>query len=393
MQLLFEQAEGGESDQIALAPNFLPNQKRFRQGRPSKPMTNQLTPAQQRAQYTDTQTTRNSKPHFIAPTKQVLSYSEEFAKKQLCSGLTINLGMGCGFQCAYCYVPGQMARHPLVNRIRKETGLKLGEISLTRESPAHVLQRELLYADGTPRFRTLEIAFTSTLIDPCANLEILAQTREACLLVLQHTPWSLRVLTKSALVPRLATELQQYKDRLIFGLSTGTFDDTTARFLERGASPPTARLAALKTLHVQGFRTFGMICPVLPQKDYNVFAREVAERVLPFVTDNMWAEVINPRGKSFTQTIEALGKAGNFSAKYGFMRVKNDKCAWEEYARATFAALANVVPASKLRFLQYVQDGTAKWWREQSVKGAVLLKPRAKELPIVAAPCPGRLPQ
>ena len=40
---------------------------------------------------------------------------------------------------------------------------------------------------------------------------------------------------------------------------------------------------------------------------YTQFAAEVAARILPFVTEFAWAEVINARGKSFDATIAALG--------------------------------------------------------------------------------------
>jgi len=337
-----------------------------------KIITNQLTKSQNKAVYTASGK-KNGKPHFTTPTKQVLSKSTDFAQKQLCTGSILNLGLGCGFQCTYCYVPNQMARHAVPGRIQKKAGLSLGEISLLRKNPLPVLESELLYADGSPRFTAKAVVFTSTLVDPCANKEILDLTLGACRLVLQHTPWTIRVLTKSAAVVQLARGLEDFKSRVIYGLSTGTFDDRVARHVENGASLPTARIGALKTMHHEGFQTFGMVCPILPQNDYDRFANEVAERILPHVSENIWAEVINARGEAFKATIAALGKAGAEPTQVKMQRVNDDKAAWEVYARTTFEALAKVIPNERFRFLQYVQKGQSDWWQAQVIRGAVLL--------------------
>lgn len=334
--------------------------------------TTNLTPAQQRAKY-NLAGQSHGKPHYTTPAKQILSFSEEFKKKELCTGPTINLGLACDYQCSYCYVPGLMGRHPTVLAIGKTSGNKHQEISLTKSDPLPTLKRELLYADATPRFMAHEVVFTSTLIDPCSNKEMLANTLGACKLVLAHTPWTIRLLTKSAAVVQLAKELVGDKDRVIFGVSTGTLDDNVARHVERGASSPTARINSLRTLAESGFQTFGMICPILPKTDLEAFADEVASKILPYVTEHVWAEVLNARGSSFRNTIEALKQAGDWGGQIALQKVHSNKATWEEYARDTFAALGARVQAGKFHFLQYVQEGQTTWWRNQMHRGAVLL--------------------
>ena len=51
----------------------------------------------------------------------------------------------------------------------------------------------------------------------------------------------------------------------------------------------------------------------------------------------------------------------------------DDKKAWETSAQKTFEALAEVIPAEKLRFLQYVNAGNLAWWNARKNQGAVLL--------------------
>lgn len=337
-----------------------------------KALTKVLSPAQAKAQYSRAGQ-RNGKPHFTTPTKQVLSFSDEFRAKLLSSGPILNLGFACAFRCAFCYVESLMGRHSVVLRIRKQTGLNFKNFSLTRANPLPVLESELLYRDQSPRYTEPGIVFTSSLIDPCANTEILQTTLQACLLILKHTPWEIRVLTKSALITSLAQGLAAHKDRVLFGLSTGTLDDRVARQVEAGASSPTARIMALEWLHQNGFQTFGMICPILPQADYDRCADQVRTRILPLVSENVWGEVINARGESFDETIAALGAAGATNSQAAMQNVHNHKPAWEQYARRTFEALAAVVPVEKYRFLQYVQPGHTNWWRQQTSRGAVLL--------------------
>lgn len=85
--------------------------------------------------------------------------------------------------------------------------------------------------------------------------------------------------------------------------------------------------------------------------------------------------MINLRRKSRVRTFAWLHQAGlqreaeALSAVMGAGR----KDAWEQYARDTFLAHALHVPSDKLRFLQYVDDGSVNWWAGQRKHGAVLL--------------------
>ena len=89
----------------------------------------------------------------------------------------------------------------------------------------------------------------------------------------------------------------------------------------------------------------------------------------------MWAEVINLRGDSFKATHKALldGGFGDATERLKMVFGPKAKDAWEQYARAAFEALAERVPAGKLRFLQYVNPKTVHWWADQRSRGAVLL--------------------
>lgn len=337
-----------------------------------------LTTAQAKARYQRSNEPRNGKPLFYIPARSILKLKSAFAEKKLCDGPTFSLGMACGAKCSYCYVESQLGRHPAILRIQKELGLAFADFAVEKENPLPLLRAELLNRKGAPKFddeTDRRVVFSSPLVDVAANLPTARQTVAACRLILENTHWQIRLLSKFALLRMIAEELAPFRDRVIYGLSTGTFNDALASAMEAHASSPTARLRVLHWLQDNGFRTFAMICPSLPQVDYTQFAREAAERVRVERCEHLWAEVLNLRGKSLKKTCAAL-ISGGFeveSARVLGVSGKMNRGAWEEYARATFLAHAAVVPPEKLRFLQYVRPESLEWWRNQSPRGALLL--------------------
>ncbi len=123
-----------------------------------------------------------------------------------------------------------------------------------------------------------------------------------------------------------------------------------------------------------------MICPSLPQIDYEAFASKMANAIRVDRCESCWTEVINLRGESFDRTVKALKDAG-FPREAGELReVSLNKLMWEAYARATFCAHEEVFRGQKsqdgspkLKHLQYVTKATEAWWKKREFSGAVLL--------------------
>ena len=126
-----------------------------------------------------------------------------------------------------------------------------------------------------------------------------------------------------------------------------------------------------------------MLCPILPQP-MDQFLAKVEQLIRPEKCEHVWAEVINVRGQSMQKTLAGLNAAGLHQAATDLSAVSGEgsKPAWEEYARKTFLALANVISNNatepKLRFLQYVTTGTVGWWNQQVANGAVVLQKTPK---------------
>ena len=336
-------------------PAATPNTQQTMTTRPLTKNTNvTLTKAQAKAKYTYTGKFQNGKPVFRIPPGKIINLVSAFFHKFLCDGPTFTLGLLCHFMCSFCYVGPLLCRHAAIARICKEYGLTPADIVVEKEDPLPILRKQLLDAKGRRRFpdpNDRRVIFASPLVDVAANVATAQQTVAACRLILDNTSWQIRLLSKSALLKSVAEQLVEFKGRVIYGFSTGTFDDRLAASFEKGTSSPTARLHALHWLQDHGFRTFAMICPSLPQVDYVAFAREAAERVRVDRCEHVWAEVLNLRGKSLKNTCAALIKGGFIEQAEQLMQVsgKNHKSEWEQYARATFLAHAAVVPSDKCK--------------------------------------------
>ena len=310
-----------------------------------------------------------------------------FTAKLLCDGPVLNCGVTCAFSCAYCYVPSFLPR--FFPDLLKDNDLRAGptvgqargtqDVVVRKRNPLGLVAKELVREDGKDKYPgdgPVKVVFASTLVDVAANKILLQETADVCNFILAHTPWHIRLLSKCSLLKNLVEDQlipEEYHQRLIFGFSTGTLDEKVSRAIERGTSAPETRIKALQWLQDEGLRTYGMVCPSLPQRDYAKFSREVCSAIRVAKCEHVWGEVINARGDANIQTVEALRKAGLNDEADMLNAVVNSTPEWESYAQATFCAHKANVPADKLRFLEYIDANTPDWWAKQRKFGAVLL--------------------
>ena len=324
--------------------------------------------------------------------------SRKFGEKLLCDEITLNPGDACVFSCGFCYVASQMIKvdKPFLNalnaerRVRGERELSFEEVVIRRPNSIELLNQQLFHKNGRRRFVDPDdnrVVYGSTLVDVAANMELLRETAELCNLILENTAWQIRLLTKSSLLHRLFKDNlipERHRHRMILGFSTGTLNDGVAKAIETGTARVSKRIESLHWLQDEGYRTFGMICPSLPQVDgdYQRFSREICEAIRVERCEHVWAEVINLRGRSLVRTLGALHLAGFEDEALALSAVMGtgNKDAWEQYSQATFLAHTKHVPAGKLRFLQYVDENTVDWWARRQKSGAVLLGKTAEEM-------------
>ena len=323
--------------------------------------------------------------------------SPEFGFKLLCDGLVFNLGDACAFSCEFCYCKAVAWKFTkkVVDLHNAEAAAKdcggrgprdFHEVVIRRRNGLGLLGAQLVRRDGSPQYPDPEdrrVVFSSTLVDVAANMELLKETAEACKLILEKTNWQIRLLSKSNLLAKLVEYIPEHHHRrLIFGFSTGTLDDRASRAIESRAPHVSHRIKALHWLQDRGFRTFGMICPSLPQSDYAKFSRDVCDAIRIDRCEHVWAEPVNIRSEAMPRTIAGLLREGLREELEMLQGVHGPGTGalWEDYARQTFLGHARNVPPEKLRFLQYISKDSAGWWSEMRGKGAVLLGSEAKAL-------------
>ena len=345
-------------------------------------------------------TTMNGKPVLFRKAKTVINVKNEaFKDKRLCDGIIMNPGDACAYSCSFCYV-GSVQRFlapPLLKAHTLQHGVKLRfeDVVIRKKNVFELLRAQLLDRCGRRRYpddQDHRVVYSSTTVDVAANMELLRETAELCMLILEHTGWQIRLLSKGNLLHKLLEDNmipERHHQRLIFGFSTGTLDDRVAKAFERGTALVSKRLESLHWLQDRGLRTFGMICPSLPQEGYDKFSRDICSAIRVEKCEHVWAEPINVRGESLSKTLSALLDAGLEAEAVLLAKVSGPKTAmaWENYSRETFLAHTRNIPSGKLRFLQYINPQTADWWTAHIEDGAVLLGKTAKQLGLTAAPC------
>jgi DNA repair photolyase len=320
----------------------------------------------------------NGKPVYTVPAKSVLNMTSGFRHKLLCDGPTFTAGTSCSFSCGYCYVEDLMRKSPHVEGLDRP----FEDVVIRREGAIDALRRQLTHGNsGKPKYldpADQRVLYMSPLVDVAGNVILRDETIEACKLILSLTHWQIRMLSKSNMLPSIAAALAPWnsRERMIFGVSTGTLDDGLAKSFELGTALVSRRIESLRWLQDHYYRTFGMICPSLPLADadsYALFASEMYAAIRGDRCEHVWAEVMNVRGESLVKTVHSL-RAGGFDDEAELLQhVSEDQAAWEGYARATFEAHAPLYRSGQLRFLQYVNAKNRTWWETRIEQGAVLL--------------------
>jgi len=295
--------------------------------------------------------------------------TKAFEEKHLAE-YSVNIGNICAFGCTYCYTPSVTSKQKIIRDIITQ-GYNIDEISCYRhmdnvlECVAWDLKK--IHPDD---HRTV---FFCTTCDPCATKEHADTTIKAIRLIMERSKLQVRLLSKSVNIIHIAQDLAVYRDRITYSLSTGTASPDISRAIEERASNITERIQALHWLQDNGFRTYGMICPVLPSEGDNVI--QLLDQVRPELCENVWVEAVNVRGKSLVQTYKKLIDADLMDHAEELKRVMNNKAAWIEYSKRLFLGFQSEMRdrglLDRMYFLQYVSKGDINFF--EGNPGAVCL--------------------
>ena len=177
--------------------------------------------------------------------------------------------------------------------------------------------------------------------------------------VLQEPDWTLRVLTKNAAVREDFDILKRHAGRVLVGLST-TFlplDEPAASAVEPHASSPAERLRVLRRARIEGLRTYGMLCPLIPPFFNTLSKVESAFRsLLPIEPEEIFVEPLNPRGRGLIRTSRRLREAGLCRKAEEVNRLRSQS-AWSRESRKlierVIEAADRLYERDRLRVLVY----------------------------------------
>ncbi len=299
-----------------------------------------------------------------------------FAKKGLAT-FKLDLMALCGFGCSYCssnwgnYLRthredfAALAEKQLGQRLYPDTSPELTMLwpDVLTKLEAQVTQRRA--KKGAP-WGTGETLVFSMLTDGFSPVLVGNGTTEAALrLVLEHTGFRIRVLTKNAVVgtDRWVRFFLDHPGRFVVGLSCGTRDDEWASLVEQGTSSPRARLAALRTLQDAGVPTFGMLCPIFPDVVSGDDLDILLGAIRPERCETVWAEPFNDRAN--WENVRAGYGEKDFGYRwltdvYGGADRAKGRALWSQYATALYRRLRAKAKVGdwmqKLAYLLY-EDG------------------------------------
>jgi DNA repair photolyase len=228
-----------------------------------------------------------------------------FADKRLAE-FGVNVGLACGHCCRFCSSRAMFRFHQAFRVL----GLNPFETGYAIVDPESVTRVSRDAKQKAQRGRVLLCTASDAWSPEAQHFALGRGCAEA---ILNEPGWILRVLTKNAAVREDFDVFERHRERVLVGLST-TFlssDQEAARAVEPGASPPNERVEALVEAHRRGLRTYGMLCPLIAafypdQKKVD----EAFEAILPAEPEEIFAEVVNPRGRNLVMTAVALRAAG-----------------------------------------------------------------------------------
>jgi len=199
----------------------------------------------------------------------------------------INPYTGCQHGCIYCYAEFMI-------RFTGHKGDKWGQFldvkvfDLKKINPLKYDGKRILMSSVT---------------DPYLPQELNYQNTRKILEALVGTSAEISVLTKSKLVVRDIDLFKKFENIRV-GISISTLNDELGKILERGASKPSERINAIKTLFDNNINTYVFISPFFPEiTDF----RKIVEKTINF-TDYYMFENLNFRPHNIPRIIKIIKK-------------------------------------------------------------------------------------
>ena len=294
------------------------------------------------------------KKMYLWETCNGITKTPAFAKKGLATH-AVNVGLKCDNNCTYCSTGAMLRTHEAFGKIGVSP-FDLGYAIVDKHKAEKVAaDARKLRGSGLIELCTITDAYS-----PSSRKYNLG--RKCLKAILENSSYEVRILTKNTEVEQDFDLIREHKDRVRVGISiTATTDKSDImKVLEENASPIRERMRLLKKAHRMGFRTYMMLCPLLPGiaddpkqiDDYIKFAESIG-------AEEIFSEAVNARGRGLILTQEALEKHGYLN-EAETVRAVRKTIGWSQYTYDLIRNLQSSVrkhsDISKLKFLLYPKN-------------------------------------
>jgi DNA repair photolyase len=291
------------------------------------------------------------KKSYLWETKNGITKTPAFSEKGLATH-AVNVGLKCDNNCTYCSTGAMLRTHPAFKTFGVSPfGLGYAIVDKHKAEKVAVDAKNL---NGTG---LIEMCTITDAYSPSARKYNLG--RKCLKAILENSSYEVRILTKNVEVEQDFDLIKKYIDRVRVGISiTATPDKSDImQVLEENASPIQERMRVLKKAHRMGFRTYMMLCPLLPgiadspeQIDkYVKFAESIG-------AEEIFSEAVNQRGRGLILTQEALEENGYWDEAQAVKTIRKKK----NRSQYTYDLIRNLQKSvkehsdiRKLRFLLY----------------------------------------
>lgn len=186
------------------------------------------------------------------------------------SNYSVNIVKGCKHNCRYCYAAAMALRFRRIHDRGSWEVMEINESALNKGYAKH---------QGTIMFPTTH-DIVPDIIDQCVMvLRKMLQIGNRVLIVSKPHLDCIR---------RICTDLDEFKDQILFRFTIGTNDNEVLRFWEPNAPSYHERLESLKYAFEHGFRTSVSCEPMLDENGVDLFYE-----LKPFITHSFWFGKLN----------------------------------------------------------------------------------------------------
>ena len=274
-----------------------------------------------------------------------------FERKGLAQ-FAVNCGIKCDQSCCYCSSGAMVRMHEVFKRLELNP-FESNYAILDLDTPTRVARD----AHRKQKRGMVQLCTITDAWSPAAQKHDLG--RKCLEAILSQPGWTVRILTKNAAIQDDFDLVEKHKERVLVGLSITATEDRqdVISVIEPNASPIKDRMAVLKEAHKRRFRTYGMLCPLLPGiVDSPSQINELVDFSINCGVEEIFSEAVNPRGPGLKLTQKALESKGydNEAKAIEHIRHRNN---WSAYVQQLIQdmqdSVRNLFDIKKLRFLLY----------------------------------------